>query len=143
MAIKPDHAAVKLEQARMILEIENRRSAARNRNRAHAIWKFPAGRIRVRRAARYCENTESLDSQMIRQLLNNLRPIDQLAIWLKTRIANSGPVRRNNFHAELARSVLGQLRHCPRARPTVKKENRVALRGAVFAKGKPAAVCQR
>ena len=140
--MEPDHPPIKREQARVIVKIDNRRRAARDRGRADAVPKFPRGRVSVRRAPRDRENVESLESQVIRQLLNALRPIDQSAVRLKCRITNSGPIRRNNSHVQLERCALGQLRHCPRARPAVEKENRHAGRAAIFAKREVPAITQ-
>ena len=65
-----------------------------------------------------------MNRQMISQLLNQLGPIGQFAIRLKTGIANPGPVGRNNSHAELARGRVGQLRHRSRAWPAMEKHHR-------------------
>src|SRR5947209_20101544 len=110
MAIKPDHSAIKLKQSRKILKIGNWRSAARNCNCAHPIRKFPGGRICVRRSTRHGENMKTLETKVVRKLFDDFGPVDQPSILLKSRIANSGAVGRNDSYPELSRSLLGELR---------------------------------
>ena len=141
--MEPDHPPIKCEQARVIVKIDNRRRAARDRGRADALAKFPSGRVSVGRTPGDRENAELVESQMIRQFLNDLGPIDQSAVRLKARITNSGPIRRNNSYVQLLRRALGQLRHCARAWPAVEKENRHASRAAIFAKREPTAILKR
>src|SRR5438067_685987 len=99
--MKPDHAAIKCEQAGMIFKIDNRRCTTGDRDCTDAIWKSPGCRIAVGRTARDGENSQSLDRQIISELFDKVRPVDQSPIWVKARIANSRSVRRNNFHVEL------------------------------------------
>ena len=126
----------------MIAKIDNRRRAACDRDCLHTLGNFPRRRVGVRGTAGDRQNSKSFDSKVICQLLNDLRPIDQFAIRLKTGIANAGAIRRNDFHAQLPRSRLGQLRHCARARPTVKKENGHARSAAVLGVSEFAAIFQ-
>ena len=91
-AIEPEQPAVKRKQSGIIAQIDNRRSAACNRDCQDSIGNFPRRGVGVRRSARDRQNAKLLNPQMIRQLLNDLGPIDQFAIRLKTGIANAGAI---------------------------------------------------
>ena len=76
----------------MIAKIDNRRSATCDPDCLDSLRNFPRGDVGVGRAARDRQDSKLLDPQVIRQLLNDLRPIDQFAIRLKTGIANAGAI---------------------------------------------------
>ena len=72
---------------------------------------------------------------MGRELAHQRRPIEQRPIRMEIRIANSGPIRRDDPHPKLPRRIMSQLRHRARAGPTVTEEDRCAVRISVLGEG--------
>jgi len=86
----------------MIAQLGNRRGAAHNRDRPSAATHSPRSRKTVGGTSGESEHPEIFDLQMVGELFDNRRPVEQLPIGLKRRSANSRPVWRNDAHAQLA-----------------------------------------
>ena len=104
----------------------DRRRAAHDRDRFHSLRHHPAAGVGVRRPAGNREDPEAFDPEPVGELAQQRRPIEQPPFGSKLRIANAGPIRRDDAHPEIARRVIRQLRHRPRAGPAVAKEDRRA-----------------
>src|SRR4029077_3803648 len=79
LPVTAEHQPIKSEQILSILQFSDRRCAAHHRHRAHTLWHFPGSRISVWGTARDREDMKPLDLQMIRQLLEDVWPIEQLS----------------------------------------------------------------
>ncbi len=75
---------------------------------------------------------KSIDLKFIRDFAHDRRPIDQFPVGLESRAADTGPIRRNDSHTEIARGLIRQFRHRARARPTVAKKHGCSVGIAVF-----------
>jgi hypothetical protein len=115
------------------LQLGDMRRAAGHRYFFHPLGQHPGARIRVRRAAGNGENPKAIDLEAIGQRSEQRRPVDEPAIRLEIGVANSGAIRRDDAHADIARGVVRELGHRPRAGPAMTKENRDAAWVAVFA----------
>jgi hypothetical protein len=136
------HVLVEMEQAASIAQLRDMGSAARHRDVFHTLRHHPPAGISVGRSAGDRENAEAIDLQMIRQRTQQRRPIDQPPALLEIRVANARSIGRDDAHTEIARRIMSQLGHGPRAGPAMTKENRNAPRVAVFAEREGCAVLQ-
>ena len=82
-SVQRQHPAIKFQQTAMIAKIDDRRRPAHDRNCAHAVRHPPRGGVGVGRTSGNRENMEALDFEVIGELLQHRRPIDQFAICLK------------------------------------------------------------
>ena len=82
MAMK--HQPIQSEQTLPIFQFCNRRRAARDRDRAHSFWYRGGNSVGIRCAPGNRKDMEPLNSEVICQLFQIARPIDQLAIRLKS-----------------------------------------------------------
>src|SRR2546423_187424 len=121
------------EQAFMIFKLIERRRAADYGNFLNARRRCLSACVGVGGAAGNRENPKTIDPETIRDLIQERRPVYQQAARLKSGVANPRPIRRDNSRSKVARRVMGELRHCSRARPAMAEKNGHAARIAVFA----------
>ena len=102
------------------------------RIRHYPLVQRPRTGMRIRSSTRKAQHAEAANPQRVRQRAHRRRPVQQAAFRLWRGSTNARPVRRNDAHALLPGGHINQRPLLAFPGPTMKKEDRLAVSGAIF-----------